>query len=228
MWFGPGGYHRPLVARDMALLRTRPPGRLRQRLPDRTPANVYNRPENIARVDRAAGTKFKGQVAPTRLPPARRPNDVFAGQDGKVYQRDDRGTWKVNAGRSWKATRMQSTLPSAPPPTARGIAVGPRAEPRRPMERPKPVELSSERRAPTRSNPSARPAPPTIRSTPGNLENEYRARQRGHGTPSNGGEPSARPAPRPEKGTKEGTQSDRPQPPRERRLRDRTPTELRR
>jgi len=99
MWFGPGGYHRPLVARDMALLRTRPPGRQRTRVGDRTPMNVYNRSENIVRVDKNVATTLVRSVAPTTLRQMRKPNDVFAGQDGKVYQRDTRGSWKVNVGR---------------------------------------------------------------------------------------------------------------------------------
>jgi hypothetical protein len=228
MWFGPGGYHRPLVARDMALLRTRPPGRLRTRVADRTPMNVYNRSENITRVDRTAGSTFTRRIAPPAPRPSQVPNDVFAGQDGKVYQRDPKGKWKVNVGRGWQPARIQSKAPSPVTPEGRGSTGPPETRPSRPPARPQQsIEQPRERREPQHNTPATRPAPPTIRSTPGDLESEYRARQRGgHAPPPAAEPPAAHPTPPREKGANEGTRPDRPErPSRENRTKDKTPDE---
>jgi hypothetical protein len=57
--------------------------------------NLYNRPENRARVaDRAPG-RGSDRVAD-------RPNDVFAGRDGNVYRRDGNGGWQQREGGDWK------------------------------------------------------------------------------------------------------------------------------
>lgn len=172
-WFGPGGFHRPLVARDMTLIRTRRPIRLRPSLPDRMPANIYNRSENIGRVDRTANRLPQRILTPR---PARVPNNVFAGKDGKVYKRDERGSWNVNDGRAWKPTRVPVTQqgPASPTGGRPGRAPGTwPAQPRiRTLPSPAPATGSGERRAEPRV-----PAP-TISPMPGNLEREFRARER--------------------------------------------------
>jgi len=227
MWFGPGGFHRPLIAPNMALLRTRPPSRSRTRVGDRTPMNVYNRSENIARVDAAAGRIFGRRIAPPAVRPSNVPNDVFAGQDGKVYQRDSKGAWKVNVGRGWQPARIQGKAPVPVTQEVRGPSGAPETKPSRPPGRPpQPVEQPRQRREPQRNTPVTRPAPPTIRTTPGDLESEYRARQRGgHAPPPAAPEPrAARPSPPQEKGPKEKTRPERPERPnREDRAKDKTP-----
>ncbi|HET7224208.1 MAG TPA: carbohydrate-binding family V/XII, partial [Candidatus Eisenbacteria bacterium] len=109
-WFGPGGYRRPLAAPGGGMLRTTPRRAARQRLTD-LPANLYNRQDNIARVDRQA---IRLPVLP--IAPASRANDVFAGKDGKVYQRDPNGNWRVRSGSVWKPTPApMPVLPTTPP-----------------------------------------------------------------------------------------------------------------
>ncbi len=213
-WFGPGGYRRPLVAKDMTLLRSRPAGRVRTRVSDGLPANVYNRTENIARVDRASLDRVRVRtIAPRIARPVPAPDDVFAGKDGKVYRRETKGTWQVRTGTKWKPTSLPTppatTVHNTPPPEAPEIrqrrempAVERRApqrnEPRervtpprepspppeQPSERPSPP---SERETPSRerpSPPSDRPSPPreqpapSEKPSPGDLEREYRARER--------------------------------------------------
>jgi hypothetical protein len=200
LWFGPGGYRRPLLAGDLTLLRTRRPSRPRPGLGDRTPANLYNRPENIVRVDRAALRMPVRQVARLTAKPTQLPNNVFAGKDGKVYQRDDRGNWKVNKGRTWKPARVPVTPLSTPPAAGSGTASGGirgAARPvERPLPRPTPAERPTERQVQPRPVPSTRPVPPTLSPTPGNLEREYRARERAsQGAYSGAAAPAARPAP---------------------------------
>jgi hypothetical protein len=196
-WFGPGGYRRPLVAQDMTLLRARRPGRVRPRVSDGLPANVYNRPENVARVDRSVERFRVRSIARPIVRPAPVPDDVFAGKDGKVYRRDTKGTWQVRTGTKWKPTRLpvppatpqpEGLEPASPPSTGRSrTEVSPRRKgpavehpaPLRnnPRERPIPSERPtppSERPTP----PAERPTPPAERPTPGDLEREYRARQR--------------------------------------------------
>ncbi len=227
-WFGPGGYRRPLVAQDMTLLRTRPSGRARPRPPDGLPMNVYNRPENIARVDRTADRIRVRTIAPRIVRPVPVPDDVFAGKDGKVYRRDPQGTWQVRTGTTWKPTKLPIPPPAAPPPGVQEPARPPSTTPSRPEARPQRGDPSIERPAPQRGNPRERPtppptqptpppeqstppreqpapprerptpprerpAPPTQRPTPGDLEREYRARQRSRGDNSEAPPPAARP-----------------------------------
>ena len=242
MWFGAGGYRRPLVARDMTLLRERRPGRARTRLTEGLPANVYSRAENIQRVDLSASRTRVPSIARPIARPVTVANDVFAGKDGMVYQRDANGTWKVREGKTWKPTTLPSP-PPAPPTPSRGAlkpATPPPTKPSRPDVRSRPEPRSIERPAPPRDNPppprdnppprdtpptrpptppsvrpstppSERPAPPperptppperpapppSIRPTPGNLEREYRARERsGQGDNLGAPPPSARPTP---------------------------------
>jgi len=203
LWFGPGGYRRPLLDSNLSLLRV---SRTRRALPlpvDRMPANLYNRSENIVRVDRAAS---RMPLRPIATPVARGPgvrNNVFAGKDGKVYQRGDNGNWKVNEGRMWRPTRTPITSPRMPSGgvTAGGSpngSVKSEARPRRSPMQPPGVE-----RSPSGDFPRPRPTPPTISPAPGNLENEYRARKRSSEAPPLGtAAPPARrerPAPPPRK-----------------------------
>jgi hypothetical protein len=205
LWFGPGGFRRPLVAQDMRLLRTWRRGASRPRLADRLPANLYNRQENIARVNRSA---LRMPVRPLARPaarPASSPNNVFAGKDGKVYQRVGTGKWKVNEGRVWRPTPTPTATPGTQSPADRGKKpeLGmKRGWPNlRPFPRPTPVEKPAEPSAPPAGRPTARPTPtpspvqpsperpverretPTpqpapVSPTPGNLEREFRARER--------------------------------------------------
>jgi hypothetical protein len=182
LWFGPGGYRRPLVDRDMTLLRIGRPGRLLPHPADRMPANLYNRSENIVRVDRTAS---RMPVRPVASPAAHAPgirNNVFAGKDGRVYQRGENGSWKVNQGRAWRPTPPPNT-PAAMPSLPRGVTVGglttgSAGTGARPRPRPMPVQPPSEGGAQPANLPRMRPAPPTISPVPGNLEREFRARQR--------------------------------------------------
>ena len=213
-WFGPGGYRRPLVAQDMTLLRTRP-GRTRPRVSDGLPANLYSRTENVARVDRSADRIRIRSIAPRITRPARVPDDVFAGKDGKVYRREPKGTWQVRSGAKWKPTNLPTPprttpFPATPPPGVQEEVSHPSARHSRPEVSPRRNGPAVEHRAPQRDNPPERPAPPAERPappaerptppseqpTPGDLEKEYRARERSdHGDNSDAPQ-TERPAPR--------------------------------
>ncbi|TMQ74176.1 MAG: carbohydrate-binding family V/XII [Candidatus Eisenbacteria bacterium] len=176
-WFGPGGFHRPLLAADRSMLRNRRPNPLPARpLGERTPMNLYRRPANLPVMARAVERLTRPPVA--RPAPAPVPNDVFAGKDGKVYRREPRG-WKVNQGRSWVPASLPVTPPEIPvrgtpdPGTVRSWPPGPR--PVRPQPTP-----SAPAREPHRG-PAFRPPPPTISPAPGDLEREYRGRTRANG-----------------------------------------------
>jgi hypothetical protein len=184
-WFGPGGYRRPLMPRERTLAR----GRLATAgIGDRTPSNLYRRPRNAERFAPPGGPSPLRAARP--LPRAvPRPNDVFAGKDGKVYQRDTGGHWRVNEGRVWKPARVVDTprpvIPPLPGDQHRAGGFGSPA-PGSPVSG-IPVYRPHPRPAPaTPGDPGAvlRPAsresapPPRIRPTPGNLEREFRGRER--------------------------------------------------
>ena len=211
-WFGPGGYRRPFVDQDHRLLRERDRGRVEPRFREATPVNLYNRPINVGRVDRTAERMPVQRVRPS-IPPGTRPNNVYAGRDGRVYQRDPNGDWKVNQGRNWTPTRIPTTPPGGPGAgmgggrggqdrggngrggNAGGGNVGggsgwirgsgggggnpPPTRPNWPPRAPQPVPAQpgggSER---PRFTPPPRPAAPPISSAPGNLERDFRARER--------------------------------------------------
>ena len=224
-WFGPGGYRRPLVAKDMTLLRARLPGRARPRLSDGLPSNVYNRTENIARVDRSVDRIRVRSIARNIARPAPVRDDVFAGKDGKVYRRDPKGTWAVRTGTKWKPTKLSNppTTPVTPPTQVRepgsrpstgrsqpdviSRRKGPAVEhpvPQRndPAERPDRPTTRTERPAPPAEQPTPpserteRSTPPPERPNPGDLEREYRARQRSDREEnSDASPPAARPEP---------------------------------
>jgi hypothetical protein len=193
-WFGPGGYRRPLVAQDMTLLRARSPGSTRPRPPDGLPTNVYSRPENLARVDRSAVRVASRSVARPFARPAPLPNDVFAGSDGRVYRRDRQGTWQRREGTAWKPAELPSPPPATPAPVVRERATVPPAGKSQPdvlPERDRPTiqppapsrnRPGTERPTPSRERPTPtpeqRPTPPPTRPTPGDLERQYRARER--------------------------------------------------
>jgi hypothetical protein len=242
-WFGPSGYRRPLIAEDMTLLRIRRPGRTRPRVSDGLPANVYNRQENVARVDRTFNRTPPRSIAPRIARQAPVPDDVFAGKDGKVYRRDPKGMWQVRTGSAWKQTNLPIPPPAAPPPGDResgspltpsqpepsrqhkgGPAVersvrqrnNPPERPTPPRERPAPPP---ERPAPPPERPappSEQPAPPSERPTPGDLERDYRARERsGPGDNSGNPQPTARPEPpQQESPNSKAQESQRERPPR--------------
>ena len=178
-WLGSGGYRRPQVGADLAFLRTRRPGRSPARPADATPMNLYRRPVNVGRVDHAASRLPLRPVLAMTAHNASRPNNVFAGRDGKVYQRDDRGNWKVNQGRAWKPTRVPDRpLAPAPPGAVAPRPVGGSSWPRmRPQVQPEPARPSAPS-APPPSYVPPRPTAPVIRPEPGNLEREYHARER--------------------------------------------------
>lgn len=193
VWFGPGGYRRPLVARDLTLLRSFRARRARPRMPEQLPANLYNRSENIARVDRSIRRIPVRSIARPVPRPAPAPNDVFAGKDGSVYRRDPKGNWAVREGTRWTLTKLPAPSPRTTPSPGGGLGTGPvtKGTPP-PSAKPGSARPSTERPA----RPSQRPTPPPSRSSPGDLEREYRARQRAESQGSRSAPPpSARPAP---------------------------------
>ncbi len=199
MWFGPGGYRRPLLGADRTLVRTRPVRPPRPGETDRAPTNIYNRPDNVVRVDRAATRLPIRQLGPPATQPSELPNDVFAGQDGKVYRRDEHGKWKVNEGRKWKRTALPLTPPN-PPGSGGGTTDGgnrgenPRAE--RPAPRPMPVQAPPVSEEQPRHAPKPVPVQPAPAPKPGNLEREYHARERANRDEAHATPPPA-PAPPP-------------------------------
>ncbi len=205
-WFGPGGFRRPLLGPDRTMLRTRRAARPQSPL-DVAAQNLYQRRSNAPRVDEAAS---RNPLRPIVSPKVRvdTPNNVFAGKDGKVYQRDDRGTWMVNQGRDWKPTQLPrpSPRPVQPgriglgaqrgndwPRPRRALEPRPQSNPGRPLEpgtATRPSESGGAPRPP-RALPQ-RPAPPTLSPLPGNLEREFHGRNRGNAEPA-----PAKPAPSP-------------------------------
>jgi hypothetical protein len=195
-WFGPGGYRRPSLAVTLM-----PRGRNQAMAPgsDRLPLNLYSRSPNIGRSGPPGGLPPLHAARPERAarPVPRelaRPNDVYAGQDGKVYQRDTGGHWRVNEGRIWRPARV----PDLPRPSAVGVG-DPTAPPyRAPVYRPHPQPAPGWTTDPSAVMRSRAPAsPPRIRPTPGNLEREFRGRERAKqqkaGAPTSG---EATPAPK--------------------------------
>jgi hypothetical protein len=178
LWFGPGGYRRPMLERDMTMVRTRDHGHARPSPTDHAPANLYNRSENIQRVDRSANRMPVRQVVPPAPKPAGVQNNVFAGKDGKVYQRGENGHWQVNEGHAWHATTTPTT-PAAPQMRSNGGTAGssggssPHAHPQ-----PMPAQPAPDQHTATGNIQRPHPTPPTISPVPGNLEREFHARQR--------------------------------------------------
>ncbi len=191
LWFGPGGYRRPLLAADKSPLRPRLANGTRPAQRDRQPANIYSRPGNAGRVDLSVLRPPVRQVTrvTTKLTPL--PNDVFAGRDGKVYRREADGTWKVNDGSGWRRTRLPETREAGRVVTRPATPGAATPAPVRPAIRREAGGATPT--APARSAPSpAQSAPaPAERVSPGNLEREYRARERALETA-----PAPQPAPR--------------------------------
>ena len=159
------------------MLRTRRPSRAPATLVDAAPMNIYRRPTNLGRVEQTATQRPYRPIAPAPAPVPNRPNNVFAGRDGKIYQRDDRGNWKVNEGRGWNPTPVPNQpratpKPPSPAPGTSPFSGWPKARP--PVER-QPVTPSAPRAQPP---PQPKPAAPALRPDPGDLEREFRARQR--------------------------------------------------
>jgi hypothetical protein len=225
-WYGSGGYRRPLVNDDLSMQRTRRASRMPARQVDTTPMNIYRRSNNVGRIERTATRLPLQPIAPAVERAPGRPNNVFAGRDGKVYQRDEQGNWKVNQGRGWVPTPIPNKpgptpLPSSPAPgTVR--TSWPRARPAvephpvQPSERrtelpPPPPQQQPQRPQPPSQPPSQRPQPPSLRQPaapaprhdPGNLEKEFRARQRSGGEVGPGAARPAKPEPAKPRGKKE-------------------------
>ena len=195
LWFGPGGYHRPLLGPDRMPLHTRGSFDDRHRPNDLSPANLYNRPVNEHRVDRAASRMPLHETRPFPAGANGRPNNVFAGRDGRVYQRDAGGTWEVNQGHKWiraDGITREHTAPGRPgattePRPGRGVhapAVRPFPAPL-PTPAPPRAQPGFDRRgrsappqAQPRFEPRDRPAPPPLSPEPGDIEREYHARER--------------------------------------------------
>jgi hypothetical protein len=188
-WFGAGGYHRPFIASDLSFLRTRPPGRYRPQLPGRELTNLYTRPANAPRVNQVALRLPRPAPARPVVRPIGKPNDSFAGRDGRVYRRQPSGNWQVNQGGLWRPT----PTPAAPPPGR--IAVPTRITPVPP---PAPAQAASTR-------PGARTPSPSRTPPSGDLESAFRARERARDgifaplapRPARPAPPPAPPAPRP-------------------------------
>src|SRR5258706_6757843 len=104
--------------------------------------NLCRRSTSVGRVDRIASRLPLHPVVAAPARGVKRPNNVFAGRDGKVYQRDDRGIWKVNEGRAWKPTRTPDRPPAQPPAQGSvvpGAETGRNWPPPRPRPEPRPV-----------------------------------------------------------------------------------------
>ncbi len=231
-WFGPGGYRRPLLAADLTPVRARRAGMTRATLGGSPPANLYNRTENVTRVDRAAFRVPPRRVARLAPKPAPSPNNVLAGKDGKVYQRDALGNWRVNDGRAWRPALVPARPFVAPPATGRrapGTATEEVARPaERPPSQPAPGSWPSERPVRPRAVPPASPAPPAMGPSPGDLEREYRARERAsEKTAPDAVAPAERPAPAREE-RPAPVREERRAPAREERQRPGDPAERRR
>jgi hypothetical protein len=180
LWFGPGGYRRPVLEPDMTLAKTRDHGRARPVPAERIPANIYNRPENVARVERSASRLPVRPVATPAAQPAKTPNNVFAGKDGKVYQRGENGQWQVNEGHAWHSTPTPNTSPAKSPQSG-GVTAGgnvPSGSSPKPRPQPMPAQPPTGERSTTGNIQRPRPVAPAISPVPGNLEREFRARQR--------------------------------------------------
>jgi hypothetical protein len=161
-WFGPGGFRRPLVAQDMALLRTRPQRRVRAAALEGLPSNIYNRTENVTRVDRVRNRAIARPI----VRPSPVPNDVFGGKDGRVYRREGDGTWQVRTGSEWKPTNVPVLPPATTTQRQREETPLPPAKPMPPRESRRRGEPAVERPAPPRNIPTEQPVPSRDRPTP--------------------------------------------------------------
>ncbi|MGH7675547.1 MAG: hypothetical protein ACREMV_09770 [Gemmatimonadales bacterium] len=118
-YYPPGGYRRPVVINtgNINIGNTVVAGN-RNRRPStvgRGNRNLYNRPENRARVaDRGTREAASRQLKADRT--ARGPNNVFADKNGNVHRRTSNG-WESRDGNSWKPERSgagaRDTRPSA-------------------------------------------------------------------------------------------------------------------
>lgn len=193
-WFGPGGYRRPALTADLAMLRNRRPSPAPLRPADRAPINLYRRAANLARVDRTATPMPARPIAQTTTGPAAVPNNVFAGRDGNVYRRDDAG-WRIHQGRSWLPAPAASRPSPTPPTSSGGTGRGWPASRMPAREAPPGDGMAGVRpRMPSPPHPA-----PVIGSAPGNLEREFRGRNRARGGPPPPSEPKPPKEPKTEK-----------------------------
>ena len=181
LWFGPGGYHRPLLGPDRMPLRSRRSLRDRRGLSGIPPANLYNRSANLHRVDRTASQIPTRGIRPFPMRSAGRPNNVFAGRDGRVYQRDAGGSWQVNQGHRWVraggATWKRTASGRAGVTTEPGPGRGASPPTVRPFPTPPPAPGRPWTRTEPRVMPRGQPVPPPLSRKPGDLEREYHARE---------------------------------------------------
>ena len=180
-WLGPGGYRRPTLMPDLSMARTRQFRRQPATPVERTPINIYRRSANLPRVDKTVARSPLTPARATPRTPAKAPNDVFAGRDGKVYRREQNG-WKVNQGRNWVPAPVTATPRETPAAPARAPVAAP---PVRNWPPPAPTPQRRYEMPPVTTTPvappSARPQrvqPPPISPSPGDLEREFRGRQR--------------------------------------------------
>ncbi len=215
-WFGPGGFHRPLVGEDRTPLRKRPPEHQPARVADRLPMNLYRRTRNSVRVDPVASRRALIPIARPAPRSPWRPNDVFAGRDGKVYRREAGGSWKVNVGRAWRPTVLGRNVPGTPAPSGRDAANRSRSWGGRGVEAPpQPTPTFPTTQPPHREWPPApRPSAPPVSPDPGDLEREFRGRERAGNGGAASPAPARDPAPRQDSSPLPGPQSpSRPAPP---------------
>jgi hypothetical protein len=130
--------------------------------------NIYNRPENKARVaDRSTVQRDVKTARASRD----RTNNVYADRSGAVARRDGDG-WQVRDQGQWKPEARPSTRPSAPstPPST------PSTRPSTPSTRPSTRPSAPSTRPSTQ--PSTRPSTPQINRS--DLNRAHQARQAGH------------------------------------------------
>jgi hypothetical protein len=178
-WWGPRGYaYRPVYRPGYPAYRPpyrpgypgyRPPGSTRpptaQPMPSTRPAagtgqaNLYNRADQTARVaDRSGGGRQPGVATGDRA------NNIYAGQDGNVYRRNQDGSWQQRSGNGWK-------------PADPGAGTGTR--PSQPSTRPSQPSTRPSQPSTRPSQPSTRPSQPSSRPSTGSLNRDHSARQRG-------------------------------------------------
>ncbi len=222
-WFGPGGFRRPLVAHDLTMVRVRPGRvrpRLPDALPMSVysrPENVQRVNRTVLK------SPFRSIARPMARPAAvpndvfaGKDGKVYRRDATGTWQVRQGTNWKpttlptpppaVQTPVTRERTGGPSVQPSQPGPgTQPPPRYQPKAQPQPDQrsqadQRSQPRGANVERRVPPRYNPPSqpsqpqpRPNPPSIGRTPGDLEREYRARERsspgGGGTPP----PSARP-----------------------------------
>jgi len=226
LWLGPGGYHRPLLAKNLTMLRVMP-ARQRLRNDDPTPQNLYRRADNLRRVSRPGFPAPVGEIG-TIGRPAKVPNDVFAGRDGQVYQRSAGGDWRVRQNHNWAPTPKPTAPPIPVSPLTNDDVARMRGNGQRPRVQPMPATPATpggnggsrpgsarggfSAPAPVQA-PMQRLNPSAPAGQPGGLERDFRARQRASGQTPAAHQPTPpprqqQPAPARDRGGNEGRKRD--------------------